>query len=95
MIPRILSIAGPLWVYVSLGILAYGLWQERLKFDWLALIPAFAGLAASAFFLAPIHRLFFDEDFYISIANNLEALILLIPRPSGECVDQERCKADP
>src|SRR5947209_20560642 len=71
MIPRILSIASPLWVFVSLAVLAKGLWQERRKFDWLALVPAIAGLAASAFFLPPTHRLFFDEDIYIGIANNL------------------------
>ncbi len=71
MIARILSIAGPLWVYASLAILIYGLWGERRKLDWLALLPAIAGLLASIVFLSPIHRLFFDEDIYISIAGNL------------------------
>ena len=71
MIPRILSIASPLWVYASLAVVIYGLWQSRRKFDWLALAPAAAGLAASAFLLTPVHRLFFDEDIYIGIANNL------------------------
>src|SRR2546422_7193320 len=71
MIPRVLSIAGPLWVYASLGVLIYGLWNQRQKFDWLALVPALAGLAASTVFLSPVHRLFFDEDIYINIASNL------------------------
>lgn len=71
MIPRLLSVAGPLWVYASLVVLVFGLWKERRKFDWLALIPALAGLAASVIFLPPIHRLFFDEDIYINIASNL------------------------
>src|SRR6266850_1631787 len=71
MIARLLSIAGPLWVYASLVILVYGLWHERRKLDWLALVPAAVGLIASAVFLSPTHRLFFDEDIYINIANNL------------------------
>ena len=71
MIPRILSIAGPVLVYVTLAILVTGLWHERRKLEWLALAPAAAGLLASFVFLAPVHRLFFDEDAYISIAQNL------------------------
>ncbi len=71
MIPRLLSIAGPLSVYASLAVLIYGLWKARQKFDWLALVPAVASLAASIIFLPAIHRLFFDEDIYINIANNL------------------------
>jgi len=71
MLPRLLSIAGPLAVYASLAVLIYGLWRERHKFDWLALVPAIIGLAASFIFLEPIHRLFFDEDIYINIAGNL------------------------
>jgi dolichyl-phosphate-mannose-protein mannosyltransferase len=71
MIPRVLSIAGPVLVYVTLAILVTGLWRERRKLEWLALAPAAAGLLASFIFLSPIHRLFFDEDAYISIAQNL------------------------
>jgi 4-amino-4-deoxy-L-arabinose transferase-like glycosyltransferase len=71
MISRLLSIAGPLWVYASIVVLVYGIWNERRKLDWLALVPAVVGLIASAAFLVPIHRLFFDEDIYINIANNL------------------------
>src|SRR5258705_11956149 len=71
MIPRILSIAGPVLVYVTLAFLVTGIWHERRKLEWLALAPAAAGLLASFVFLAPVHRLFFDEDAYISIAQNL------------------------
>jgi hypothetical protein len=71
MIPRILSVAGPMFVYATLAVLAWGLWHERKKLEWLALAPALAGLIASFAVLAPIHRLFFDEDIYINIASNL------------------------
>ena len=71
MIPRILSIAGPFVVYLTLAILVAGLWHERRKLEWLALAPAAAGLLASFIFLSPVHRLFYDEDAYISIAQNL------------------------
>src|SRR5712692_9719362 len=68
---RILSIGGPLWVYATMAVLIYGLFLERKRLEWLALAPAAAGLLASALLLAPIHRLFFDEDIYINIASNL------------------------
>ena len=71
MIPRILSVAGPLFIYATLAVLGWGLWHERKKLEWLALAPALAGLIASFAVLAPIHRLFFDEDIYINIASNL------------------------
>ncbi len=71
MIPRILSVAGPMWGYATLAVLVWGLWRERNRFEWQALVPAIAGLAVSWLVLAPIHRLFFDEDIYISIAANL------------------------
>jgi hypothetical protein len=71
MIPRILSIAAPLAVYVTLVVLALGIWRARKKLDWLAIVPASAGLLASFIFLPPTHRLFFDEDIYINIASNL------------------------
>src|SRR5438876_11862042 len=68
---RILSIGGPLWVYVTTAALIYGLFLERRRFEWLALVPAAGGLIASALFLAPTHRLFFDEDVYVNVASNL------------------------
>lgn len=71
MIQRILSIAAPLWVYATIVVLALGIWRARKKLEWLAIVPALAGLSASFLFLPPIHRLFFDEDIYINIASNL------------------------
>ncbi len=71
MLPRILSIAAPLFVYVTLALLVRGLWEERKKFDWIALVLAAAGLLVSLTLLDPAHRLFFDEDTYINIASNL------------------------
>src|SRR5438128_10008184 len=71
MLSRILSIAGPFWVYVTARVLAYGIARERKRLEWLALAPALAGFIASALFLSPMHRLFFDEDLYINIASNL------------------------
>ena len=71
MLSRVLSIAGPVWVYLTMAVLVYGIARQRKRLDWIALGPAFAGLLASAIFLAPIHRLFFDEDLYINIASNL------------------------
>jgi hypothetical protein len=71
MIARILSVAAPLWVYATLVVLAVGIWRARKKLEWLALVPAVAGLLASFIFLPPIHRLFFDEDIYLNIASNL------------------------
>ena len=68
---RILSIAGPAWVYIATAVLIYGLFLERRRFEWLALVPAAGGLIASALFLSPTHRLFFDEDVYINVASNL------------------------
>jgi hypothetical protein len=71
MIPRLLSIASPLWAYASIVVIAYGLWLQRHKLEWRSLIPALAGLLASIVLLEPMHRLFFDEDIYINIAGNL------------------------
>jgi hypothetical protein len=71
MIPRILSITAPLFVYVSLVVLGWALYRQRKKLDWFALIPALTGLAASFVFLEARHRLFYDEDIYIHIASNL------------------------
>src|SRR3990167_2893564 len=71
MLPRILSVAAPLWTYVTLVVLAAGLWRQSPKLEWLAFAPALAGLAASFLFLPPVHRLFFDEDMYINLAMNL------------------------
>src|SRR4051812_8499895 len=71
MLLKILSIGGPLWAYATIAILIYGLFRQRKRWEWLALIPAAAGVLASALLLAPIHRLFFDEDIYINVAANL------------------------
>ena len=68
---RILSVAGPLWIYATIALLIYGLFLQRTRFEWLALAPSAAGLLASALLLAPVHRLFFDEDIYINVASNL------------------------
>src|SRR4026207_2363765 len=74
MIPRVLSIAGPAVVYVTLTLLVIALWNERRKLEWLGVAPALAVLLASFIFLTPVHRLCFDEDTYISIAQNLTAV---------------------
>ena len=71
MIPRILSVAAPLFVYVTFAVLVFGIWQARRKLEWLSLVPAAFGLIASFLFVPSVHRLFFDEDIYISIASNL------------------------
>jgi 4-amino-4-deoxy-L-arabinose transferase-like glycosyltransferase len=71
MLLRFLSIGGPLWAYVTFAVLLYGLFLQRDKLELLALLPAAGGLLASALLLAPIHRLFFDEDIYINVASNL------------------------
>src|SRR5215813_10307220 len=68
---RFLSIGGPLWAYATLAVLIYGLFLQRKRFEWVSLAPAAAGLLASTLLLAPIHRLFFDEDIYINVASNL------------------------
>ena len=90
MVPRILSIAAPLFIYVSLGILAFGLYAERRKFDWLSLVPAGIALIASFIFVPAQHRLFFDEDIYIHIASNLArapvAQLTLLSGPDGIAV---------
>src|SRR4051812_36916916 len=71
MLLRILSIAGPFWAYATIAVLAYGLFIQRKRLEWLARVPATVGVLASALLLAPIHRLFFDEDIYINVASNL------------------------
>src|SRR5919109_855739 len=85
MISRILSVAAPLSVYVTLVVLAIGLWRQRKKLEWFAILPATGGLLASFIFLPPVHRLFFDEDIYINIASNLShapvAQITLVGSP--------------
>ena len=87
MIARILAVAGPMFVYAALAILAIGIWRERKKLDWAALVPALAGLAASFAFLPAVHRLFFDEDIYVNIASNLTrapvAQITIFGGPDG------------
>jgi hypothetical protein len=71
MLLRLLALLGPLGVYASLGLILRGLWQERRKLDWGAMIPAGAGLLASLLFVPSAHGLFFDEDIYIGISQNL------------------------
>jgi hypothetical protein len=71
MLLKILSIGGPLWAYATIAVLLYGLYLQRRRLEWLAVMPALAGFLGSAFLLAPIHRLFFDEDVYINVASNL------------------------
>lgn len=86
MIARILSIAGPLWVYATIAVLAVGLWRQRRKLEWMAIAPAAFGVLASFAFLPPVHRLFFDEDLYVNIASNLShapvAQLTLLGSPS-------------
>src|SRR2546428_13841023 len=87
MIPSMLSLAEPLCVYATLVVLACGSWRERKKLEWFALVPAIVGLMASLVFLPPIHRLFYDEDIYISMARNLThaplARVTLLGGPNG------------
>ena len=71
MLLRFLSVSGPLWAYITFAVLLYGIFIQRNRLEWIALIPAAGGLVASALLLAPIHRLFFDEDIYINVASNL------------------------
>ena len=71
MLVRLLALLGPFGVYAALGLILWGLWQERQKLDWRALVPAVAGLVASLLLVPSAHRLFFDEDIYIGIAQNL------------------------
>ena len=71
MLPRILSIAAPSFVYATLIVLAYGLYRERKRFEWLMLAPAGAAFLAALLFIPSTHRLYPDEDIYIQIASNL------------------------
>src|SRR5436190_1964528 len=71
MIPRILSVAGPLLTYFSLTLLAHGLIQERKKIEWVGLVLAGTALLISFIVLPNEHRLYYDEDIYIHIASNL------------------------
>src|SRR5438034_106057 len=41
---RILSLAGPLWVYATVAILIYGIVRGRKRFDWFALAPGAGAL---------------------------------------------------
>jgi hypothetical protein len=70
-LPRLLSFAIPLFVYVSLGLILWGLYRDRARLDrWLLALIAGAFLYSLA--LRPNeHLLFFDEDIYINIASNL------------------------
>ncbi|PYS11417.1 MAG: hypothetical protein DMG15_17950 [Acidobacteria bacterium] len=68
---RILSLAGPLWVYATIAVLIYGIVLERNRFDWFALALGAVALLTTALFLSSTHRLFFDEDIYINVASNL------------------------
>src|SRR2546427_8363540 len=68
---RILSRAGPLWVYATIAVLVCGIVRERNRFDWVGLALGTGALLATALFLSSSHRLFFDEDIYINVASNL------------------------
>src|SRR5439155_27348313 len=68
---RILSLAGPLWVYATIAVLIYGIVRERNRFDWFALALGAVALLTTALFLSSTHRLFLDEDIYINVASNL------------------------
>ena len=71
MIPRVLSVTTPLFVYVSLGLLAVGLFRERKSIERIGAVAALGALIASFALVSPVHQLFFDEDIYIDIASNL------------------------
>ncbi|HYR90579.1 MAG TPA: glycosyltransferase family 39 protein [Terriglobia bacterium] len=71
MIPRVLSLATPLFAYISIGLLAVGLYRERKSIEWVGGIAALVALIASFALVPPVHQLFFDEDIYIHIASNL------------------------
>ena len=79
LIPRILSVLGPLLVYASLGLLLWALFKNRERLD--RHLPAVIALAlvTSFVFVDTSHRLFFDEDIYIQIASNLS-----LTAPSSE-----------
>ena len=71
MIPRILSVAGPLLVYVSLGVLLWALYRHRGRLDRSALGVFVLSIAVCFVFVRSGHRVYFDEDIYIQIASNL------------------------
>jgi hypothetical protein len=70
-LPHVLSLLTPLFVYTALVMSGWGIYRERVWLDRWGLL-----LAAGAF-IAPLtvrpneHLLFFDEDIYIQIASNL------------------------
>ena len=71
LIPRILSVFGPLLVYLSLGLLLWALFKNRERLDRHVPAVVALALATSFVFVEASHRLFFDEDIYIQIASNL------------------------
>ncbi len=71
MIPRVLSVAGPLLVYASLGVLLWALYKHRERLDRSVLAVSVLALTASLVFVEAGHRVYFDEDIYIQIASNL------------------------
>ena len=71
MIPRILSVAGPLLGYVSLGVLLWALYRHRGRLDRSALGVFVLSIAVCFVFVQSGHRVYFDEDIYIQIASNL------------------------
>jgi hypothetical protein len=70
-LPHILSIAGPIFSYITLALVVWGIYRQRSKLDRWALIPAGIGFAFSILLIPSVHLLFFDEDIYINIASNL------------------------
>ena len=71
LVPRILSVLGPLLVSASLGLLLWALFKNRERLD--RHVPAVIALAlvTSFVFVDTSHRLSFDEDIYIQIVSNL------------------------
>ena len=71
MLPRVLSVALPLFIYTALVLVVWGIYRERAKLDRWTLILAAGALLASLAFRPAEHLLFFDEDIYIQIASNM------------------------
>ncbi len=71
MLPRVLSVVVPLFIYTALVLVAWGIVRERRKLDRWCVILGISAFAASMAGRPNDHVLFFDEDIYIQIASNL------------------------